>query len=447
MQKTAAFLMVSVLLLGLFLMRESRQGAGARLETEYADWIATNSSQTPEAASPAHVAHITLVEINDSSLSSEHAWPWSPLEYAVFLRTALPFKPEVVAIEPALNWKETRVRGSDAQKMEQYRAALREYILQTPKLVLGAELDTPEDEETVPPLQPAPLLPARNIKGDKHRVPMFQEIAAQAEEDFRLSASTGFTNLPQDQGDIIHRAPLLFNYQGEIVPSFALQTLMQWFKVTPDDVQVDLGSHIALGKAATIPIDEEGTMEIDFGSRFARVGEDDLMLAVSEQQEQPGQDAKARTSSATDAAKGATDALKGSIVLLARTDSGARTFTVPSLAKESRGEICAAALATVLDRAYGRRAPAAFDFAVIAAMMAASCFFHRFAKRAFALASFLGLLFYVFLCMSVQALWLVRLPFIVPLGLLLLVNFFSIFIERGTPGAPGPVAQAPAPRP
>lgn len=422
MQKQAAFLMVAVLLLGLFLMRESRVGAGARIETGYGDWLAANAARTVPPA------RVTLVEIDDHSIASEHAWPWSPLEYALFLRAALPFKPEVTGIEPVLDWKGAPpVGGDSAQKMEQGRSALRDSVLQAPKLVLGAQLGSPDDPETVPPLQPAPLLPGRNITGDTRDIPLFTDITAQAEEDFRLSAATGFTNFPADQGKVVHKAPLLFNYRGEIVPSFILQTLVRWYKLTPDDVKVELGSRIALGKAASIPIDEAGRMNVDFGSAYTRFAEDDLLLAVSEQQR-----------GGTGAPAISTEALKGSIVLLARTDADSRTLIVPSLAKESYGEISAAAIATVLNGVYSRRVSSFFDFGVIAVVMALSCFFHHFGKRAFVLLSFTILLGYLFLGLSVYALCLARLPFILPAGLLLLVNFFSIFIAREAKPEAGP---------
>ena len=414
--------MVSVLLCGLFLMRESREGTGSRVEAAYGDWLAANATRSVPPA------RVTLAEINDSSLDSEHAWPWTPLEYALFLRAALPYKPAVVAIEPALEWKKAPASDDARQKMEQYRTALHDSVLLAPKLVLGAQLDSPEDPETPPALQPAPLLPGKNVKGDVRKLPMFQEIAAQAEEDYRLSASTGFTNLPQDQGPVIHRAPLVFNYQGEVVPSFILQTLMQWFKVTPEEVQVDLGSHIALGKAISIPINDEGTMSVDFGSTYNRFGEDDLLLAISDQSHPENAEKKPAAASSQPL-----DYLKGNIVLLARTDAASRTQTSPSLARLSYGEISAAALATVLNHAYTRRIAVAFDYTLIAAMMALSYFIHKFRKRTFALMSFMALLAYFFLGMSVYALWLVWLPFILPVGLLLLVNFFSIFHRETAP--------------
>ena len=430
MQKPVASLMVALLLFGLFLMRESRQGAGARIEAAYGDWIATNTSRNMP---PSRVA---LAEINDSSLASEHAWPWSPLEYALFFRAALPFKPDVVAIEPVLDWQGAPSSAESRQKMEQFRGALHDCILQTPKLVLGSELGDPDNySDTTPPLVPVPLL--RNVTGDKRMIPQFTDVTAQPEEDFRLSATVGFTNIPPpNHGEIIREVPLVFNYRGEIVPSFVLQTLMRWFKLTPDQVQVEAGtrgSRIMLGKAAIIPTDAGGRMNVDFSSTFTRFSEDDLLLAVSEKSRSGG---NGKNPPAVP-----TDALKGSIVILARTDTASHTLPTASRSMISQGELTAAAIATVLNNAYTHRASALFEFAVIALMMALGCFFHRFRKRAFALISFVALLCYFFLCMSVYAIALVRMPFILPAGLLLLMNFFSLLSPRDIHAAAAPLQQ------
>ena len=148
MQKSVAFLMVTVLLLGLFLMAQSRQNpVVAQVDSTFADWVATNTAQ------PAHASRVALVEINDSSLSGDHPWPWSPLEYALFLRTTLQFGPDLLAIEPSLTWENEPAAGEAASKQRQSRKILHDYVLKTPKLVLGSELGFPEDQDVLPPMQ------------------------------------------------------------------------------------------------------------------------------------------------------------------------------------------------------------------------------------------------------------------------------------------------------
>jgi hypothetical protein len=84
MFRSGAQLMILVLLVGLFLMRESRQAPADALEEGFADFLAMNS-QRKEAPAP-----VTLVEINESSLRG-HAWPWTPLDLRSSSRRAAPF--------------------------------------------------------------------------------------------------------------------------------------------------------------------------------------------------------------------------------------------------------------------------------------------------------------------------------------------------------------------
>jgi hypothetical protein len=357
-----------------------------------------------------------LVEINDNSLGGDNAWPWSAMPYALFLQAALPLSPAVVTIEPVLNWDNDNARGAARLKAKEAAKALHDFILQAPKLVLASRLGPPADPEVVPTMQPAPFL--RNVKGDVSQIPVFADIEQQAADDLRLLPAIGFANIPPlPQGRVTHEAPLVFNYRGEIVPSLVLQTLILWFKLSPDDVVVEPGLRIELGKEISIPIDAAGRMKVNFNAPFTRFGFDDLLLAVEEKQEK-------RTFTTP------IDTVKGGILLLARTDAAARTLRFPSLSAGSPGELCARALATALTRGFSHRVTHWFDFAVIAGMMALSALAHRFKKGRFALWSFVGLLAYLFLCLSMYTARLTLLPIVMPVGLLLLVNFFSAFSHR-----------------
>jgi hypothetical protein len=413
MQKSAAFLMVTVLLLGLLIMSESRSSPSMRsIENTFADWVTTNATRSVPRA------HVVLVEINDSTLLTDPL-PWPPISFALFLQSMLQLRPEVVAIEPTLNPDDTPLRGAALLKREQSRKILHDLILQTPKLILGSRLGFPGDPEVVPPTLPVPLL--RNIKGDITAIPVFTDIEQQAPEDYRWSAAVGFVNIPAPaRGEITRKVPLVFSYRGEIVPSLALQALIQWFKVTPDEVIVEPGNAITLGKKAGIPVDSAGRMNVDFSSPFTRFGYDDLLLAVELQQQK-------QTPSIP------LDALKGSIALLACTDKASRTFLLPNRETESSGELCARAIATVQNKGFSRRISRAFDSAVIVVMMALSCFFHHVSTRRFLFFSLLAIPAYLFLGLAVYSVALVWIPFVLPMGLLFVVNLFNYFMPRPTP--------------
>src|SRR5437879_12500570 len=86
-----------IALFGWFLATESRRDLDF-IESAYADWLDANAPRrTPPSA-------VTLVEINDESLGKEKRWPWSPLNYLLFLQAAEQHHFGVAAIEPALDW-------------------------------------------------------------------------------------------------------------------------------------------------------------------------------------------------------------------------------------------------------------------------------------------------------------------------------------------------------
>src|SRR5829696_8696226 len=128
MFRTGAQLMILVLLAGLGLLLESRREPLASWDNNFADFLAINSRRAVKQAP------LTLVEINDSSLAN-HPWPWTPLDFSLFFQAALPFKPEVIAIDEVLDWNRLAIPDDQRQKLPQYEKILRENLLRVPKLL------------------------------------------------------------------------------------------------------------------------------------------------------------------------------------------------------------------------------------------------------------------------------------------------------------------------
>ncbi|MDP9291964.1 MAG: CHASE2 domain-containing protein, partial [Verrucomicrobiota bacterium] len=399
-------LLAFLLLLGLFLVRESRQAPADIVDNTFVDWLAAN---TPRIMPP---APITLVEINDSSLENQRAWPWSPLDFSLFLRGALRFKPAVVAVEQLLVWENTIAANNDwPQKYPQYLQILHDYILQSPKILLAAQLGFPEDPDVIPPLETVPIL--YKVQGDVKNIPEFTIVEHQPVEELRLGSTIGFTNLPETSGTV-RKVPLLFRYRGQIVPSFVLQAAMLSSKLTPDEMVVELGTQIWLGNRQTIPIDANGSMAVDFGSPFTRFGFDDLLVAVA--QVEGGRPPAI-----------APDSMRGKLVMLARTDKVAQTLDLPNGRKGSPGELTAAALATIENQTFIRRISYKCDFAIIAVAMMLGIFFLRWNREKVVLTALSLLVLYVFACMTVFGRTLIWMPMLLPFGLMAFLVVFRLF--------------------
>jgi hypothetical protein len=176
----------------------------------------------------------------------------SPLELALFLQALQEFQPTVVAFERVLSWP--------ADKHDEEQVFL-DQAMRIPKLLLAADLTATPDPDA--PAQEIAGFP--QVMGNRGELPAFAGIAAQPDEDLRLISTPGFVHWPGEIEGSIH-APLLYQYRGEVIPSFALQAAMLWMKVSPSEMKIDLGSSITFPNGFTIPIQPDGTALVNPGA-------------------------------------------------------------------------------------------------------------------------------------------------------------------------------------
>ena len=173
----------------------------------------------------------------------------SPLELALFLQSILDYKPMVVAIEPLLDW-----RGRDKDQEQVFL----DQAMRVPKLLLGAELTMTPDPDL--PVAEIPGFP--HVRGRRGDLSSFSGIAHQPGEELRVISTLGYVNLPDEVLEEAH-VPLLFQYRGEVIPSFALQVFLAWVRVPLSDVKIELGSFIELPGGRRIPIQTDGSLIVN----------------------------------------------------------------------------------------------------------------------------------------------------------------------------------------
>lgn len=385
------WLALLVLLVGLFFVRENGKGPVGRGDEYFLDWLMTQG--TP----PARLPGLALVEINDSSLSAHNPWPWRPLDYSLFLKAVLPAKPGVVAIAPVLRWTDATVA---------YRGALENQILRTPKLLLAAGLGVTRDPESTPSVLPI----LHKVRGNLGGLPEYADVTNMPDEAFARIATLGAIATPANPGQRIRKLPLVLRYRGDAIPSFALQAMMLWLKLVPADVVLDIGHSVRLGDSLEIPIDEDGCLLINYLSLqpVKRVGFDDLLLSVEQQESGINPDFPLET-------------LVGRIVLLGRTDLDSRVFPLPSARPGSFTEIQAAALATIQQRAFIRPAPLWLQLVLVGAAVVLSVVSWQVRRRYFLwITPVLGVA-YAMLSTHLFGAMHLWMPAVMPYGLLLFV--------------------------
>jgi hypothetical protein len=389
-------LMLVVLLLGVLFLREPRL---QRCEEFFLRWLLKNSDPHGPAASltVVDISHDPSMERDPTREGDENAVraggnTVSPMEFALFLQSALAFQPTVVAFDNILKWRETE-REQEQLFIDQ--------AMRVPRLLLAAELTTTPDPDA-----PGPEIPGfAQVTGKRGDLIEYSGVGRQPNEELRLIATAGFTNLPEEIADGIH-VPLLFRYRGEVIPSFAFEAILLWLRVTPAEVSIDLDSHISLPHGRTIPIRSDGTVLISpSASRKARhLALSDMLVAAQQR----------------DTGKEPDLGLLRDQIVLARTP--ANPLSPP--------DVFAATIATIQSNAYVRRVSTIFDCIILLLAAAAVVKLRDISRVDLILGAIAFTAAYCLAALAIVSRWLIWLPGCLPLGAVWLLVLASIVIPH-----------------
>ena len=397
MRRPSPWLILVVILLGAFILREERL---QRVEDGLLAWFLENSEST---RSPAQVAQVEIGRDDFQRLMPEEERKplpkgqaarrsLSPLEYALFLQAILEFQPTVIGIQPVVIW---RARDKTQEQV------FFDQAMRVPRLLIAIELGGKGPNDLA--ADDLPTLP--NVSGPRGYLAQFSGVKRQPDEDIRLISTPGFTNLPNGWSDRI-RVPLLFEYRGEIVPSFTLHAIMLWLRLTPADVKVELGGQISLPNGWKIPLHRDGTTTINPVARESvhRLSFSELLLAAQEHEKHlpPTRDV---------------GDLKSQIILLRIADDPLQP-----------PDVFATAIATIQGNVSVQPASKTIAWIIILLMALLSCFLRMISRTGF----FLGAIMFsagwgmiVLAVLSRDHIWLPTLLPLMLLWFLVVVRFLS----------------------
>ena len=416
MSRSASWFLLVVALAGLLLARESRQpdGSLAGVDRAFFDWLTANVRPVRSAAA----GSVTLVEIDDAVAETPGRLPLPPLECAAFLQAVSAYDPEVVAVEPTLQWPDI-APGTER--------ILEEQALSVPRLLLsvrlGSELGHSQDAEALPP--------APDVTGNAARLPDFPEVIAAPEAALRpLAAAVGADNLPgSENGAPVRDLPLLLRCRGRVVPTMTLQALTLALRLAPSEVSVVLGSHAQFGDRLRLPVDRAGRALLDasvFG-RINRMPLDDLALVTAGQ--------------ATPEMQTAAQLLRHGTVILGRTDRAARTLRLPDGRAVSPAEVLAWAAASLPRQPPVRRTDGWGAVLVTAAFLALGAQTQGRRWPAVVMLAAVALVAYALVALSLFETVGWWLPLALPLGLTLVIGLLTVLLPE--PAADGPKTPLP----
>ena len=212
MFRTGVQMLLLVVLVGLFLLRESQQWPGETVDQRWTDCLSLNCGKPSHGQTPP----VTLIAIDDTSLTT-HPWPWTPLDFSLFYQAALPFNQRCSVSTRSWSGTTLHPRGGSGQ---------------TPAVRADPEGRAADVPEAAARLAPRNSGRSAGNSANRRRVrfsgmcraisradPRVSRIDRQPKEEYRLSATLGFVNIPARQYPT-SMIPLVLKYRGQVVPSF-----------------------------------------------------------------------------------------------------------------------------------------------------------------------------------------------------------------------------------
>ena len=334
--------------------------------------------------------------------------PPAPLDAALLLQGTLEFKPTVIAVEPVLQWPD-QVKDQEQIFMDQ--------AMRVPKLVLGAELTaTPDPDAPV-----AEISGFSNVTGRRGDLPTFSGIEHQPDEDVRILSTLGFINLPEENANELH-VPLLFQYRGEVVPSFPLQAALLWMRITPTEVKIDIGSAITLPNGAKIPINADGTLMVNpqLAQRARHITLNELLLATQQHQ-------------------------SGAATSIRLEDIRAQLIVAGIESKSP--DLLAAAIAAIQSQTFVRRVHWTFDCAIVLIVALMSGALRRFSRVDLIIGAVAFTAAYCLIAVGIISAYSIWLPGWLPLGAVWIAVLFAIVLPKPKGAARTVTIAAPPPTP
>jgi len=392
MERPSIWVIIVVLLLAVLFLREPRF---QRSEEIFLRWLIRHSQPAAKAVP------ITIIETGRQN-------PPVPLEAALLLQGILEFKPTVIAIEPILQWGE---RHKDQEQI------FIDQAMRVPRLVLGAELTSTLD----PDAPVTEITGFTKVTGRRGDLPEFSGIEHQPGEDVRILSTLGFINLPEESADDLH-VPLLFQYRGEVIPSFALQAALLWMRLTPDEVWINIGSAITLPNGIKIPIRSDGTLLVNprMVQRARRISLNELLLAAQQHE------------------SGAATAIRLEDI---------RTQLVLARMATNAPDVFAAAIGAIQTNSFLRRVSWIFDCAIVILAAALSGALRKFSRVDLIIGTIAFSAAYCLIALAIISRFSIWIPAWLPLGATWISVLFAIILPKPKDSARTVTIAAPPPAP
>lgn len=234
-------------------------------------------------------APIVVVAIDDASIERLGRWPWPRGYMAELMAQIASYEPALIGtnilyteadrnsgLEEMKALRETvaKLGGSTAvldaisqsEKRLDNDAMLAASLGATNKVVLPLFFTIGEQAGNPDPNMAEHLKRASREQGGQPGLLQASEVAAPVPQFAEKALSLGHINILPDSDGTVRREAIVINYRGRLFPSFALQSVLTYLRISPKDLNIS-ADRLTAGRLS-IPVDDRGRMLISYNGGF-----------------------------------------------------------------------------------------------------------------------------------------------------------------------------------
>jgi adenylate cyclase len=271
-------------LLLVILLVLTQAGDMRRLENLTVDWRMRQRAQFEEPRQSV----VQVCEIQEIDLQQFGRWPWNRDFHTQLIMGLLNAPPAVLTLDLLF----PEYQDPDSVLVDQ---RLGDAAAQLGVAVTGAFLDLSADEKlTASGIEPVNstdfglTIPLEHVHGDTSEF-LSSSRAILPVPEVAMFSYVGFVDfLPDVEDGVRRRMPLVVKVGEKYYPSLSLQTIMTYWNLGPDDVEVYAGKHIVLhppeGEVIRVPITDRGELFLNWRGmdQFERYSYLELKVSLRE---------------------------------------------------------------------------------------------------------------------------------------------------------------------
>lgn len=206
---------------------------------------------------------VVHIDIDEDSISHIGRWPWSREWHASLITTLSEYKAGIIVFDVFFSEPSPLV---DFFLVESTRLAK--------NVIYAMAFEYGETQTTLPRSEDELIsrfkISGSQIIGNKKNIPHVARPITPLPDLYNAAKSAGHVNIIPDPDGTIRRVPSVIECQGNYYLQLSLEAVLAYLRIDRNNLKIILGKYIDLGNGTKIPIDNNGSLIINWAAPWGK---------------------------------------------------------------------------------------------------------------------------------------------------------------------------------